>query len=99
METVRIHRVGTITAGISFIVFGIMFLLHLFINAFSYDLIFKLWPFIIIGLGTEILLSTFTDRRIIYDKAAVVLVFFMTFFAMSMAGADLFFKHFGSLLQ
>ena len=55
METVRTHRVGTLTAGLSFITFGVLFLLHLFINAISYDLIFKLWPFIIIGLGIELL--------------------------------------------
>lgn len=93
METVRTHRVGTLTAGLSFITFGVLFLLHLFINAISYDLIFKLWPFIIIGLGIELLLSNFTNKSIIYDKAAVVLVFLITFFAMGMAGADLFIQN------
>lgn len=93
METVRTHRVGTLTAGFSFITFGVLFLLHLFINAISYDLIFKLWPFIIIGLGIELLLSNFTNKSIIYDKAAVVLVFLITFFAMGMAGADLFIQN------
>ena len=93
METVRTHRVGTLTAGLSFITFGVLFLLHLFINAISYDLIFKLWPFIIIGLGIELLLSNFTNISIIYDKAAVVLVFLITFFAMGMAGADLFIQN------
>ncbi len=93
METVRTHRVGTLTAGLSFITFGVLFLLHLFINVISYDLIFKLWPFIIIGLGIELLLSNFTNKSIIYDKAAVVLVFLITFFAMGMAGADVFIQN------
>lgn len=89
MENIRTHRVGTITTGISLIAFGVMFLLHLFMNSISYDLIFKLWPIIMIGLGIEILLSSFSSQKIIYDKAAVVLMFFVAFFAMGMAGADL----------
>lgn len=88
METIRTHRVGTITTGISLIAFGVMFLLHLFVNTISYDLIFKLWPVVLIGLGIEILLSSFSSEKIIYDKAAVVLMFFVAFFAMGMAGMD-----------
>ena len=90
MENIRTHRVGTITTGISLIAFGIMFLLHLFVDSISYELIFKLWPVIMIGLGIEVLLSSFSKEKIIYDKAAVILMFFVAFFAMSMAGADMF---------
>ena len=89
MESSRNDRVGTITTGISLIAFGVMFLLHLFVNAISYELIFKLWPVIMIGLGIEVLLSSFSKEKIIYDKAAVILMFFVAFFAMGMAGADL----------
>ena len=90
MENIRTHRVGTITTGISLIAFGIMFLLHLFVDSISYELIFNLWPVIMIGLGIEVLLSSFSKEKIIYDKAAVILMFFVAFFAMSMAGADMF---------
>ena len=96
METVRTHRVGTITTGLSFIAFGVMFVLHLFMNIISYDLIFKLWPFILIGIGVEVLVSTFSKNKVVYDKAAIVLMFFLAFFAMSMAGADLFIQYFKS---
>ena len=89
MDNLRTHRVGTITTGLTFIAFGVMFMLHLFMNAISYDMIFKLWPTILIGLGVEVLISNFLPRNIVYDKAAIVLMFFLAFFAMGMAGADL----------
>ncbi len=93
METVRIHRVGTITTGLSFIAFGLMFILHLFMNAVSYDLIFKLWPMILIGLGVEVLISNFKTDSIVYDKAAILLMFILALFAMCMAGADMMFQY------
>ena len=96
METVRTHRVGSITTGFAFIVFGIMFILHLFLSVISYDVIFKLWPLILIGLGVEVLASNLKPDNIIYDKAAIVLMFFLAFFAMCMAGADLFFQYVAS---
>ena len=93
METVRTHRVGTITTGLSLIAFGVMFVLHMFLNVISYDLIFKLWPVILIGLGVELLLSNFAKDKIVYDKAAIFLMFVMALFAMGMAGADWVFVH------
>ena len=88
METVRTHRVGSLTAGLSLIAFGIMFMLHLFSNIITYDMIFKLWPIILIGLGVEILLSNLVPDKITYDKAAIALMIVMAIFAMGMAGAD-----------
>ena len=94
METVRTHRVGSITTGFAFIAFGVMFILHLFLDVISYDVIFKLWPLILIGLGVEVLASNLKPESVVYDKAALVLMFFLAFFAMCMAGADLMFQHF-----
>ncbi len=88
METVRTHRVGTITTGIALIAFGVMFILHTFMNLMSYDLIFKMWPFILVGLGIEVFISSFRENKIVYDKGAIILMFFMSFFAMGMAVAD-----------
>lgn len=87
-NSIRTHRVGTITTGSSMIVFGILFLLHLLGNIISYRLIFSLWPIMLIGLGTELLISNFRAKQIIYDKAAVFLLIGMTFFVMAMAAAD-----------
>ena len=93
METVRTHRVGSITTGLSLIAFGVMFVIHMFLNVLSYELIFKLWPVILIGLGVELLLSNFAKDKIVYDKAAIFLMFVMALFAMGMAGADWIFTH------
>ena len=86
---IRTHRVGSITAGLSMIVFGVLFILHLFIGALDYTMIFRLWPLMIIGLGVELLISNYKSDQVIYDKPAVVLLFITTMFAMSMAGADM----------
>ena len=94
METVRTHRVGSITTGLSLIAFGVMFVIHMFLNVLSYELIFKLWPVILIGLGLELLLSNFAKEKIVYDKAAIFLMFVMALFAMGMAGADWIFTNF-----
>ena len=89
---VRTRRVGSFTAGISMIVFGVLFLLHLMIDTMSYTVIFSLWPIVLIGLGIEIFLSNFSQRKIVYDKGSVFLLIFMAFFAMLMAFADVCMK-------
>ena len=89
IQTYRIHRVGTITAGMSMIVFGILMLCHSFFGFIDYQTVFSLWPVILIGLGLELLLSNFGEKRIVYDKAAVVLMIIMIFFAIGMAVADI----------
>jgi glycogen synthase len=71
-----------------------MFILHLFLSVISYDVIFKLWPLILIGLGVEVLASNLKTDSVIDDKAAIVLMFILAFFAMCMAGADLMFQYF-----
>ena len=40
----RVHRVGTVTFGVVLILFGILFLLHLFFPVLEYRFIFRLWP-------------------------------------------------------
>ena len=90
----RTHRVGSITAGISLIALGILFILHIFVDLLSYGFILKLWPFLMIGVGTEILVSNFSERKFAYDKGAVILLFLVMIFAVCMAGADLCLSHF-----
>ena len=93
MEQMRTHRVGTITAGLSMIAFGVLFLLHILFQNVSYELIFRLWPVILIGLGLELLASARGKDTFVYDKAAIFLLILLTFFAMGMAGADLVFRY------
>lgn len=88
-KTMRVHRVGSITAGLSMIALGVAALLHLITGIISYESIFRLWPLMIIGLGIELLISNFLTEKIVYDKAAIFLLIVITFFAMGMAGADM----------
>jgi hypothetical protein len=90
----RTHRVGSVTTGLSLITFGILFVVHMFTGIMSYEMIFRLWPFMIIGLGVELLISNYLTDKIVYDKAAIFLMIMTSFFAMCMAGADLFFQYF-----
>lgn len=88
-NTVRVHRIGSITFGISLIVFGILFLLHMLVPVISYTFIFRLWPCIFIILGIEILIGNYKEgSSFVYDKTAVFLLIVLSFFAMSMAVAD-----------
>lgn len=97
-KIIRTHRVGTVTFGAMLIIFGILFLLHTFIPAMDYALIFRFWPFIFIFLGIEVLAGNYKaakwekdEERIlqfVYDKAAILLIICLAFFAMIMAAVD-----------
>ncbi len=84
-KNVRIHKIGTVTLGILLILFGILFLAHLFFPVLSFSFIFKLWPTVFIVLGLEILCSHFRrDFEVSYDFAAVILLFLLMAFAAGM---------------
>ena len=85
---VRTHRVGTVTAGFCMVGFGIMLLLHNLLDVMDYEMILGLWPLILIGMGIELLLSNVIKSKIVYDKAAIVLLLVMTLLVMVLAGAD-----------
>lgn len=84
----RTHRVGSITAGVSLVVFGIAFLIRMFTDAITYEMVFSLWPLILIGLGAEILISNVKADNLKYDKGAAVLMILMMIFASCMACAS-----------
>ena len=88
--TVRTHRVGAFTSGFCMVGFGILLLLHNLLGIMDYEMILGFWPLILIGMGVELLLSNVMKSKIIYDKAAVVLLFVMALFAMMLAGVDIF---------
>ncbi|MDF2538389.1 MAG: hypothetical protein K0S76_1410 [Herbinix sp.] len=84
----KTHRVGTLTFGGMLIVFGLLFLLRIFLPNLSYDIIFKLWPVVFIFLGIEVLAANFKlkeDNKMVYDKTAFALIILLSFFAMGMA--------------
>lgn len=97
-RTVRVHRVGSVTAGLCMVVFGVMLLLQSVFGLVTYEWILSLWPTILICLGVELLLSNLLTRKIVYDKAAVCLMILMAFFAVGMAITDVCLKASGAYL-
>lgn len=89
------RRMGTFTLGVCLLVFGILFMIHLFVKVVDYQLIFHLWPIIFIFLGGEVLYYAIrgADQKMKYDYAAVFLIIILAIFAMGMAGMDLVFEH------
>ncbi len=87
MSTKRTHKVGTLTLGITLVVSGIFFLLHLVFPTLTYFTILKAWPIIFIFLGIEILfqsikLSNDEEDKLTYDKTAIFLTALVILFAM-----------------
>ena len=90
----RVHRVGSITAGLSLVVFGCVFLMRLFMENMNYEVVFHFWPIILVGLGVELLISSISgSEKVVYDIGAVVIMVLMLLFAMGMAGMDLLMKY------
>lgn len=98
----KTRRIGTLTLGGGLVIFGGLFLAHLFFEKLDYMWIFRLWPLLFISLGLETLLGH-TKEEWRYDKGAILLMFCLTGFAMVMALADfllqagLTYGHFHSL--
>lgn len=90
---VRTRRVGSVTFGLTLILFGVLFLLHIVIPALHYELIFQFWPVVFVLLGIEILVenrrSNEKQYRFIYDFPAILMLIVMLLFSMVMAAADL----------
>ena len=86
----RQRRVGAITLGSVLILYGALFLLHIFIDGISYCMIFMMWPVVFLALGVEVLVSAvrWKDERFRYDFAAIIIICILLFFAMGMAGMD-----------
>ncbi len=89
----RVRRIGSVTLGLGLLVFGLLFLLHTLWDGISYGLIFRFWPCLLVSLGLEVLWSLRKQEDgWVYDKGAVVMMVLISFFAMSMATAQMFFE-------
>lgn len=87
----KTKRVGSMTCGILLIVFGILFVIKIFVPMISYEVILRLWPIVLISLGIEILLSnrkSSEDVIIKYDGGAIFITILLTFFAVGMGIVD-----------
>ena len=88
-KVMRTHRVGTITFGLGLVLFGSLFLIHLFVPVLDYRIIFHLWPCLFILLGIEVLVANGRHTKdFLYDKTAIVLIVLLSLFTTIMGGAD-----------
>lgn len=108
-QTIRIHRVGSLTFGIVLIVSGILFLLQLFFPSLDYEIIRHFWPLILIMLGVEVLLGSakknfeirgengqiLEENRVVYDGVAIILTAVLTIFTMLMGLIDWTYRNTG----
>ncbi len=87
--TMKTRRVGSVTFGLTLIVFGTLFLVHMAAPSLNYDMIFQCWPVIFILLGIEILVENHRSNaagcKFVYDFPAILMLGLMLFFAMMMA--------------
>lgn len=92
----RTHRVGSWTLGCILVVLGTVCLAHLLLPAISYEMIFKMWPVILISLGAEVLFAQVRSKKVtfVYDGWSVVLLVALVLFAMFMAGVELSFQYY-----
>lgn len=89
------RRVGTFTAGIVLLLFGIMVLLRLIFPSISYLAIESMWPLILILLGIEIIVAYVINKEEVmkYDFGAILLIIALSFFAMCMGGMEYIITH------
>ncbi len=91
----RVHKVGTMTLGITLVAVGLAYLAHLFFPMLSYGMIVKAWPLVFVLLGMEILLSNVRAREdvvFVYDKAAIFLTMILVCFSMCMGALSTAFE-------
>lgn len=95
------RRVGTLTAGIVFIAFGILFLLSSVFNLITYSTIISLWPVIIILIGIEILFYFVfaKEQKVRFDGGAIALTIILTLFSTGMGLIDYCVRYLPSLVQ
>ena len=96
---IKERRVGTVTLGIVLIVMGLMYFAHILFPVIELVYVIKCWPIILILLGVEILVCQFQSSaekvdetgniiesyRIKYDFPAILIMFLLTGFSMTMA--------------
>ena len=89
------RRVGTFTAGLVLIIFGVLFIIRPFLSAINLNIIASLWPIILVLLGVEIIVAYIinNDDKVKYDAAAIILIMTLACFAMGMAGVEFIINH------
>ena len=80
-------RIGTLTCGVSLVAFGIIFIIMNFApNAIDLLSILRFWPVILILLGIEVLIASFSKKACAkkYDFGSFIIMLLMLGAAFSM---------------
>ena len=82
-------RVGSVTLGLTLVVFGVMFLLSAF-KSFNYLDVIIFWPVIFISLGIEMLVHAFSKdaEKAKLDVPSCLMTCVLMLFSMCLAGAQ-----------
>ncbi len=108
-QTIRIHRVGSVTFGLLLVLTGILFLIRAFFPRLDYEVVFHFWPLVLIFLGIEVLFGCtkknfeirdkcgqlLEENKMVYDAAAIVLTMVLTVFSMVMGILDFAWRNSG----
>ena len=83
----KLRRVGTFTTGIALVLFGVVLGISGFVQSFDITIVFKLWPFVVLSFGVEVLIFAFTNKedKFRYDGASIFLLVFVVLSSMGMA--------------
>ena len=89
----RSRKIGVLTLGVALIAFGVLYLLRVFVPGWDYMTILKFWPFVLVLLGVEVLLSVFLPRPegeppAKVDALSIILLFVTLFMACGLAAAQ-----------
>lgn len=92
---IKNRRVGTLTAGISMVIFGLLFLFRLAVPVITIRLIASLWPLVLILLGVETLIAYALNKeeKMRYDAGSVVLIAALSIFMVCMACAQMMMEY------
>jgi len=87
------RKIGVLTLGVALVAFGLLYLLRVFVPGWDYLAVLRFWPFVLILLGAEVLLSAFWPRRegeppARVDALSIVLLFVTLFMACGLAAAE-----------
>lgn len=83
------YKIGRYTTGITFVLLGLIVLLHQATDTNWLGIVFKLWPLVIIGYGVEYLLASRKGERGRFDVFGAVFIFLFL-------GALSFYSFFGT---
>ena len=98
------RKIGVFTLGISLVVFGVLFMVRVFVPWFDFVRVMQFWPVVLILLGIEVLVSALLPRKegeaaIQMDAASIILLFVVLILAGTLAAAQFALEQLPGLME